>query len=521
VLLYLDLITQDRVPAKFLRHFPQMNQTSFSRSSIVITFGLGVVSKLPSDADSELSHPRFEDIQKKFLNRSAVEDLESFLSQRNMNINRLRTSHSVPQTDNSNDIWKVAHSTLRVHAAASSRTSSTSTLCPDHLLNLETSPSSSDLVINNISGYMRSISSPVLRQACVISLLSHLLTNHGSILDIRMRFPNYPFNLYNKGIVQNGTYSQTYPYQAKGLDGTGQIVGIGDTGIDELSCFFRNSDNSKVARSSYTSPTFDLTKRKVIQYINYADSRDLGDGHGTHVAGTVAGSSIDSSFVAHNGHAPGAKIAFFDMEYSSAPQNGIVFPSPIGQYVFQVASDSGARLHSNSWGSVYNFYDSDVLSIDNFHSTHVDFLALFAAGNSGDEGYYSVGYPAISKNAMAIGASMSDYSNSYISRVAYFSGLGPTFDNRIKPDVVAPGYFTTSARASSSTTSATCSVLDMAGTSMATPLVAGVAAQIRQYFQSYDTLVVNARCKFFTGTGTLQSQSCGQLSNPKGARKRC
>jgi subtilisin family serine protease len=463
VLFYLDLINQNTVPAKFLKYFPQANQTSLSRSELVITFGLGVFSKSPPDADPDLSPPPIEDVQIKLSNRSAVEDLNTFLFQRERNSHRLGTSAAATHVDDSQDIWRTAHSALRTHTTSTN-------ICPDSLLTLETSPSSSDLIIGKIFDYMHSISSPLLRQSCVVSLLSHLLTNYGSIIDIRMKFPNYPFNLYNKGIVQDGTYSQSYPYLAKGLDGTGQIIGIGDTGIDELSCFFRNADNSKVSRSSYTNPTFDLTKRKVIQYINYADSQDLGDGHGTHVAGTVAGSSVDSSYVAHNGHASGAKIAFFDMEYSSAPQYGIVYPSPIGQNVFQVAYNAGARLHSNSWGNVYNFYDSEVLSIDNFHVTRVDFLALFAAGNSGDEGYYSVGYPSVSKNAMAIGASMSD-STSDISKVAYFSGLGPTFDNRIKPDVVAPGYFTTSARASSSTTSATCSVLNMAGTSMATPLV--------------------------------------------------
>jgi hypothetical protein len=56
----------------------------------------------------------------------------------------------------------------------------------------------------------------------------------------------------------------------------------GDTGVDELSCFFRNEDGSKVARSSYKNPTYDNTKRKVIQYINYADDSDTEGGHGMH-----------------------------------------------------------------------------------------------------------------------------------------------------------------------------------------------------------------------------------------------
>lgn len=71
--------------------------------------------------------------------------------------------------------------------------------------------------------------------------------------------------------------------------------------------------------------------------------------------------------------------------------------------------------------------------------------------------------------------------NKTIERVAFFSSLGPTFDQRIKPDVVAPGYFTYSACAGIAA-NVTCTVLSHAGTSMATPAVAGTAALIRQYF---------------------------------------
>jgi hypothetical protein len=209
--------------------------------------------------------------------------------------------------------------------------------------------------------------------------------------------------------------------------------------VDELSCFFRNFDNSKVTRSTYTSPSFDLSKRKVIQYINYGDGKDRPSGHGTHVSGTIAGSSagIDSNSLKHGGHASGAKIAFFDMELSSHPEYGIVYPSPIGTNVFKPAYDAGARIHSNSWGDSYNFYDSDTISIDHFLVTYSDFLAIFAAGNDGADGFFSIGNPAVSKNAVAVGATRSD-SLSEIDRVAYFSSLGPTFDERIK--VTRPSF---------------------------------------------------------------------------------
>lgn len=69
----------------------------------------------------------------------------------------------------------------------------------------------------------------------------------------------------------------------------------------------------------------------------------------------------------------------------------------------------------------------------------------------------TVGTPAVGKNVLAVGASSSgetrwtstneeggfyessDQSSSDIDTVAFFSARGPTSDNRIKPDIVAPG----------------------------------------------------------------------------------
>jgi hypothetical protein len=151
------------------------------------------------------------------------------------------------------------------------------------------------------------------------------------------------------------------------------------------------------------------------------------------VSGTVGGSLMydSTALLNYNGHGSGAKIAFFDMEYSAHPEYGIRYPSPIGDKVFQPAYDAGARLHSNSWGGSFNLYDDDTLDIDDFSNTHVDFLALFAAGNDGSEGYYSLGDPAVSKNAISVGCSMSG-STFNMDKVAFFSSLGPSFDNRIK-----------------------------------------------------------------------------------------
>ena len=82
------------------------------------------------------------------------------------------------------------------------------------------------------------------------------------------------------------------------------------------------------------------------------------------------------------------------------------------------------------------------------------------------------------------------------SNLAPFSSIGPTSDGRIKPDVVAPGV-TVSAGKSSKPDECTRSVLH--GTSMATPLVGGGAAIVRQYF---------LEGWYPTGTSNTQNSVC-------------
>lgn len=58
------------------------------------------------------------------------------------------------------------------------------------------------------------------------------------------------------------------------------------------------------------------------------------------------------------------------------------------------------------------------------------FIIKIFLGNEGNEGYFSIGDPAISKNVLTVGASMNK--DSEIGDIAFFSSLGPTFDSRIK-----------------------------------------------------------------------------------------
>ena len=65
---------------------------------------------------------------------------------------------------------------------------------------------------------------------------------------------------------------------------------------------------------------------------------------------------------------------------------------------------------------------------------------------------------------------------------ASFSCQGPTSDQRIKPDIMAPGVSIDSA-ASSGSDESSCRIVSKSGTSMSTPVVAATAVIISEYFQ--------------------------------------
>lgn len=86
------------------------------------------------------------------------------------------------------------------------------------------------------------------------------------------------------------------------------------------------------------------------------------NGHGTWVAGIAAGKNSESS--ENRGVASGAKIAVFDGSYDG----DALYHHWAGTLGFDLGSEAGARIHSNSWG-IFSFCTSTTL--DNIYDTFV------------------------------------------------------------------------------------------------------------------------------------------------------
>jgi len=360
----------------------------------------------------------------------------------------------------------------------------------------------------HLQSYDNFKSSSVL--SCVASLIAglavHPLVVNVGLLSKRVVLDNASAQYAIQGAVTTSSESWKRPYFDAGLDGSGQIVSVSDTGLDMRNCYFKDDDGNGDIFSMW-----DYSRRKVVKYDispRGGDSTDIYRGHGSHVVGTVAGQHLLDTTVGNGddpkeGIAPSAKIHFFDIGLGSAVNDP-------REAWFSSFHDShprkGAKIASGSWGFGYRTsYDWVCRLYDELLIDYPDVLFVSSAGNSGNKfssPYNTVGAPASCKNVFAVGATNNVDFGSGLSYVVDFSSRGPTADGRTKPDIMAPGYALNSAASGLRDCSTPEPSYLKAGTSMAAPVVAGAGALARQFFQE--------------GWYPCGSKGCGEPMNPSG-----
>lgn len=289
------------------------------------------------------------------------------------------------------------------------------------------------------------------------------------------------------------------PIFDQGIHGQGQVVAVLDTGIDPDSCFFRDATLGLPPENPCDGGILNEAGARKIIAANFLAPGDCdggnitstewdNHGHGSHVAGTVAGDNLANPIARDpgDGMAPGARLVIQDGGF--APDNCADLPGlgcPVVDLVpiFQQAYDQGARIHTNSWGDRENFTPSNIYSAGSEDADEVmwnnrDFLLVFAAGNSGPSNN-TVGSPSTAKSVLSVGATQRAAA---AGSMAGFSSCGPVADGRIKPDLTAPGVNIISASTDNNTGTNNCGTTNSSGTSMAAPAVAGLAALTRQYY---------------------------------------
>ncbi len=225
--------------------------------------------------------------------------------------------------------------------------------------------------------------------------------------------------------------------------GKGIRVGVIDTGID----YMHEALGGGLGPGFKVAGGYDFVN-------NDPDPRD-DNGHGTHVAGIIAGSSALLNSMAPDVH-------LFAYKVLDASGNG--YTSAVIAAIEQAIKDS-VDIINLSLGTTGGDPD-DILSRAVDGTVEAGIVVVAAAGNEGD--YGTITSPGSAREALTVGAL--DSKNS----VASFSSKGPsTRIYGIKPDVVAPGESVFSAKMGGGYTS-------MSGTSMAAPYVAAVAANLRE-----------------------------------------
>ena len=239
----------------------------------------------------------------------------------------------------------------------------------------------------------------------------------------------------------------------------------------------------------HPSPDLMEPEERIIGFKDFVnDQEDPYDdnGHGTHCAGDAAGNGQQSDGQ-YAGPAPNANIV--GVKVLDSMGAGSLSDIIAGvDWCIENKDEYNIRILSLSLGSPAMSPEDDDPMVQSVNQAWDEGMVVcVAAGNDGP-GEETISSPGISQKIITVGA-LDDKESSDRSDddVAEFSSRGPTIDGHTKPDILAPGVDIVSLRVPNSNIEKTTkskvlneNYVAMSGTSMATPICAGVCAQLLQ-----------------------------------------
>ena len=277
----------------------------------------------------------------------------------------------------------------------------------------------------------------------------------------------------------------------RGYDSRGQGIAwaVLDTGIDPLHPHFGYGTGS-----SNIGNVFDCLSPGDIRSWDSKKAPRVGvdgNGHGTHVAGIIAGSIHDLGI---SGIAPAVKLHSYKVLNDDGRGSDAKIIKAL-DHIYELNRNASSLVIHGVNLSLGGAFDPEAFGCGDTPICkqlrklwRQGVVVVLAAGN---EGYLelqqgdeviglntdlSIGDPANLDEAIAVGSIHK--SKPHLYGISYFSSRGPTADGRCKPDLVAPGERIVSCRAGANPKTKTRSNLyvAMSGTSMAAPHVSGVVA---------------------------------------------
>ena len=245
---------------------------------------------------------------------------------------------------------------------------------------------------------------------------------------------------------------------AQGLTGEGQIIAVIDAGfpnVNTLEAFKRLRDNNQILGG------YDFVERSINFY--------SGHNHGTNVLSTIGG-FLENEFV---GSAPDASFYLFRTE--NAPIE-VPLEETLWVEAAERADSLGVDVINTSLGYStfdnpnYNYSYDDMDGKTTFISRGAEIaankgiLVVNSAGNSGNDSWKYITSPADAASVITVGAVDKN------GNIASFSSFGPTFDKRVKPEILALGLNATVINHTNGAVSTS------SGTSFSSPIMAGLIA---------------------------------------------